>query len=270
MRGFGAIAVKDAISALSPAFVVGARFGAAGIILLLFQWRRIFQQWNWQLASHGAIMGMLTGAVFLLHHAGMTTLSPAESSFLISTYCVITPFITWAWRHQTPQWQAWLASGLCVFGIWLLFNRGPMGHFALGAWLTLGGAALFAVQIVATAAFTQNEDPLSLTTVQFLVAGAIGFLAFALTGAQAEPLSVEPGNVLQIAYLVMFSTLLATTMQNEGAKRIAPWKTALFLSMEAPFATLASLAAGYAILDAPTFVAFAAIIAAVVLSAKTQ
>lgn len=269
LRGLGTIVVKDAVSTLSSALVVGARFSAAGLILLFIQRRRIFHARDQKLLFHGAILGGLTSAVFLLHHAGMTTLSPADSSFLLSTYCVITPFIAWVWKRQTPQWQTWLASGLCIFGIWLLFNRGPMSNFAPGAWLTLASAALFAVQIVTTASFTQKEDPIALTTAQFLVAGTIGLLVFALTGAKTGELSVMPNNVLQIVYLVVFSTLLAMTMQNEGAKRIPPWQAALFLSMEAPFAILASLVAGYAGLDAPTMVAFAAIIAAVILSAKS-
>ena len=219
---------------------------------------------------HGAIMGALTGAVFLLHHAGMTVLSPDESAFLTSTYCVITPLAAWVWKRQAPRWQSWLASGLCALGVWLLFSRNSVEYFATGAWLTLASALLFAIQIVATASFVREEDPLALTVVQFLIAGAMGFAAFAITGGGSTIPAIDFVTLLQIIYLVAFSTLLATAMQNEGIERIAPWNAALLLAMEAPFAVAASLLAGYASLDAPTVLAFIAIGSAIVLGTKPQ
>ena len=135
---------------------MGIRFLASAVIVGALFWRRLRDNFDGSHLAMGAILGLASGAAFVVQNIGLDDTTPGRNAFLTATYCVMTPFINWVVTRRRPD------GGNVLRG-------GPSRHRGRGAgalgddlslamsrgdWMTLVAAVLFAVHIVLVARFS--------------------------------------------------------------------------------------------------------------------
>lgn len=67
----------------------------------------------------GLILALTYWLGFIFQLKGLETTSPGRNSFFTDTYCVMVPFVVWAFTRKRPSWQHLVAAFVCAFGIGL-------------------------------------------------------------------------------------------------------------------------------------------------------
>lgn len=266
--GYSFVVMKEVVDVLPPAWLLGLRFTSAGIILSLVLCRRIARSFAPRVLAMGVLLGVFDFAAFWTQTVGLQHTTPGINAFLTATYCVIVPFLWWLLARKRPSVFNIGAAVLAIAGIWLVSGGGTGEAFSLGLGegMTLVGALMFAVHIVCVSKFSRVADVLVLTAVQFVVEGLCGL---ALGAATEGPLPVEaltPGLVAQMAFLVLFASIVAFGIQNVSLAHVPPAQASLFLSLESVFGVVFSVALYGERLTVQLGLGFALIFAAILVS----
>lgn len=237
------VVLKGALDAMSPGWLMALRFGLSTLVLVVLFWRRLAASLD---ASHlvaGLAVGVPEGAAFVLQNVGLAFTTPGRNAFLTATYVVMTPFLLALLQRRPPRASSVVAALLCLAGIGLL-SLGDDLTPSLGAgdWLTLGGALLFAAQMVLMGRLAPAHDVVCLTTVMFAV-GTLTCLAYALVAEPLpDPATLTPDFWWQMAYVVLLATVLALLVQSKVQEEVPPAKTALLSSLESVFGVVFGVA----------------------------
>ncbi len=271
--GYSFVVMKDVVAVLPPAWLLGLRFTAAGLILVAILHRRIARAFRLgpgvlRVLGMGVLLGVFDFSAFLTQTIGLQHTTPGINAFLTATYCVIVPFLWWAIAHRRPTVFNIGAAVLAVAGIWLVSGGGVGEAFSLGLGegMTLLGAFMFAVHIVFVSKFSRYVDPLVLTAIQFVTEGLCGL---AVGAAFEGPLPVEsltPSILGQMAFLVAFASIVAFGIQNVALAHVPPAQASLFLSLESVFGVVFSIALYGELVTPQLALGFALIFAAIVVS----
>ena len=256
------IIFKDAMNGLPPLFILAFRYLVATVILLavfLKKVRLINKTYLWQ----GAVLGVFLAAAYIFQTYGLQGTTPGKNAFLTAVYCVLVPFVSWAFFGSRPDRFNFLAAATCLAGIGFVSLDGDLSVMP-GDWLTLVGGVFFALHIAFVARFNSDKDAVTLTLVQFFTAGVIcgaGSLCF-----ETLPSSVPPAAWTEIIYLAVCGTAVAMLLQNVGQKYVSSSSAAIILSLEALFGVLFSVIFGYENLSVKLVIGFALIFFAIITS----
>ncbi len=264
--GAAFVVMKNAVEILTPAQLVGVRFFLAGLLMAAVFHKKLRSVWSPGGLRAGAIMGAILFTAFWLQTLGLTDTSPGKNAFLTATYCVMVPFLLWIITRRPPGLSRIGAAVICVAGIGLVSLRPGSFVLGFGDGVTLLGAAVFALEIIAISHFTKTYSAIGITTVQFLCCGLLGIvLGF---GLEAPPdLSAIDGSfIVQMIYLVVLSSCVCYIFQNVGLAHVQPSQGALILSLESVFGVLCSVLFYGEELTAPMVVGFALIFVAILIS----
>ena len=99
-------------------------------------------------------------------------------------------------------------------------------------------ALLFAVHIVYVSKFSETNDVLVLTVMQFFIGGACGVAYGACFEALPPASALTPAFFWNMAYLVIFASCVALVIQNVALAHVPPAQASLFLSLESVFGVL--------------------------------
>lgn len=243
--GLGTVVVKDTVNALPPLWLVGIRFFFSGVILFAVCFNTIRTHIDRESLIAGVFLGIFLVASYACNTAGLTDTTAAKSSFLTSIYCAFVPFFAWAVSRIRPTRYNMAAVVLCVAGVgFVSFSEGfETMSLGFGEIITIVSAAFLALHIAFTAKLSDGRDALTLTVVQFMVAGIIGCAAgFFIEGMPDWSVLGEPGVFGNVAYIVVFASCLALSLQNVGVAHVAPAPAALFLATESVFGVIFSVA----------------------------
>ena len=117
--GFSFVVMKDVVGVLPPAWLLGIRFVAAGLILLAVLWRRVRRAFSSKALMAGMLLGVFDFSAFWAQTVGLENTTPGINAFLTATYCVIVPFLWWVVARKRPTVFNVGAAVLAVAGIWL-------------------------------------------------------------------------------------------------------------------------------------------------------
>ncbi|MDO5042137.1 MAG: DMT family transporter [Slackia sp.] len=243
--GLGTVVVKDTVDALPPLWLVGIRFFFSGLILLAVCFKIIRTNIDRESIVAGIFLGVFLAASYACNTAGLTDTTAAKSSFLTSTYCAFVPFFAWAISRIRPTRYNLAAVVLCIAGVgFVSFSDGfETLSFGYGEIITIVSAAFLALHIAFTAKLSDGRDALTLTVVQFLTSGVIGCIAgFLFEGMPDWNMLAEPAMLGNVAYIVVFASCIALSLQNIGVAHVAPAPAALFLATESVFGVIFSMA----------------------------
>ncbi|MDD2955390.1 MAG: DMT family transporter [Oscillospiraceae bacterium] len=235
--GASFIVMKDSVTTFPPNILLGIRFTIATLLLCVIFFRRL-KLFNREYLFHGGVIGLCLFLAYCTQTIGLTGTTPGKNAFLTAVYCVLVPFLLWAFYKARPDIFNCAAAVLCITGIGLVALDGnfTMGY---GDALTLVGGFFFAMHMITVSRFSQNKDPVLLTITQF------GFVAIFswITGLIFEPFPTEfPAHSWGgILYLAVFATALCLLLQNVGQKYTAPASAAILLSLESVFGILFSV-----------------------------
>lgn len=255
------VAIRDSVSAIAPAMLVAARFLVAGVVLalvLLVQRRGLGRA---DLGG-GALSGVLLAGGFWLQAEGLRWTSAGSSAFLTCAGILLTAFWAWLLVRERPNARLVVGLAIALAGSALLSLRGGLA-IGRGEALTLAGAALFALQIVAVSRFVQRADPVALVCVQSFVMAAL-LLPFA--GAPAALFRALHGaDLVRFAYLALAGSCAAQLLQVLAQRVLPAGRIGLLSALEPVFAVVFALTLGAERFETRWWVGAGLILAAVVL-----
>ena len=168
--GSSFVVLKTTLDTVPTLWVLAIRFTGAALLLglpILPQLRRIDRG----CLKSGALMGLALYAAYTLQTFGLEQTTPGKNAFLTATYCVIVPFLHWAFSRRRPDGWNLLAAGVCLAGMALVSLS---GDFSVGAGeaLTMCCGLFYALHIIFTSRAVERYPVGVLTALQFAVAAA--------------------------------------------------------------------------------------------------
>lgn len=267
--GLGTVVIKDAVDTFSPLWLVGLRFSIAGAVLAVVCWKNVRKNLDRDTLGAGVFLGLFVAAQFVFNTAGLTDTTAAKSAFLTGTYCAFVPFLAWAISRIRPTIYNIAAMALCVVGVgFVSFADGfESFSFGFGEAITLLSALFVGLHIAFMAKLSVGRDPITLTVVQFIVAGILGSaIAFVIDGPLDTAALGNPELLGSILYLALFASCLSLTLQNIGLAHVPPAPAALLLATESVFGVLFSIVFLHEIVTAFMVIGFTLIGAGIVVS----
>lgn len=231
--------MKDALDQLPVQYLLAIRFTAGAVLLGLFcwkKWRTCTPDYLWR----GAVIGGMLYAAYSIQTYGLALTTPSKNAFLTAVYCVLVPFLYWAFAKIRPDRYNVLAAVLCVTGVGLVSLTGDL-TVSPGDGLTLVCALFYAMHIVAVAKVSPGRDIYLLTVFQFAFAGLFAWIGGGLTEVFPAQALAKPEVLLPLAYLAVMATTVALLFQNVGQVWSDPASASVILSLESVFGVLCSV-----------------------------
>ena len=231
------VLMKTALNDLDPIYLLAIRFTIAAVVLMLFsvrEWRRI---------DRGYLVGCLPAALalalaYLFQTWGLVYTTPGKNAFLTAFYVIVTPFLAWFLLKQRPDLVRFLAAVICLASVGLIsVDTGFTVN--TGDALTLVCGVFFAIHILVLDRYAAGRNTLLVTALQFAAASVMLWVLALIAGH--PPARIEAGTWGSLAYLGLVSTALCFVLQTFGQQNTPPAQTAILLSLEAVFGTLASV-----------------------------
>ena len=235
--GVGFIASKAALVTITPLWVMTFRFLGSGVLLLILFLKRV-RRLDKRTVLMGMVVGsfMFTGMVF--QTIGLDHTTASNQAFLIPSYVVLVPFVSWMMTRVKPR-ALDVAAALPTFAGVAVISLKPDFSMNLGDALTLIFAVVYSFQIVFLGLFVKETDVMSFTVVQMLTAGGLSLFAALVF---APPLDgVSATSAFGILYLVVFNTALAFLIQNIAQQYTTSTHASLLISLESVFGLIVSV-----------------------------
>jgi len=260
--GVSFVLMKNVLSSIPPFSIVAIRFCGAALILLPACVRKL-KDIDKSYISGGILMGASLLLGYMFQTFGLRLTTPGKNAFLTSVYCVIVPFLYWAYIRKKPdKWNA-AAAVLCITGIGLISLDSTL-MIGKGDALTIICGFFFALHIVITARYVQGRDPVVLAMLQFAAAGALALLCAAVL--ERRPDTIAAPDVLNLVFLTCVCTAGCLLLQVFGQKYTPPSQAAVILTLESVFGALSSVLLFHEVLTFRLIVGFAVTFLAVVIS----
>ena len=256
--------MKDALDALPVQYLLAIRFTTGALLLGLLcgkKWRSFTPDYLWR----GAVIGGMLYTAYSVQTYGLALTTQSKNAFLTAVYCVLVPFLYWAFARIKPDRYHLLAAALCVTGVGLVSLSGDL-TVNPGDGLTLLCAVFYAMHIVCVAKTSPGKDIYLLTVFQFAFAGAFAWVGGALTERFPAQALAKPEILLPLAYLAVMATTVALLFQNVGQVWSDPASASVILSLESVFGVLCSVLFAGDRVSGRMLAGFALIFAAVVCS----
>ncbi|MBY0122802.1 DMT family transporter [Bacillus sp. S/N-304-OC-R1] len=186
----------------------------------------------------GSVLGAILFIAFVLQTMGLAYTTPSKNAFLTAINVLIVPIISYViYKRRIDRFEG-IAAIIAVAGIGLLSLQDSLS-VNIGDLFSILCAIGFAFDIFYTNVFVKKEDALALTIVQFFAASIFSWAGVLILGE--VPTSASTEGILTIVYLAVFCTLIAYVCQNIGMQYANPTKSAIILSTESLFGTIASV-----------------------------
>jgi len=245
--------------------IIALRFGIAVAVLLPLLPGTRRTEWRWGLA-----LGVLLFMAFGLQIEGLVRTSANRNAFVAALNVLIVPLIGLA-LGQRPRAMLWLACGLALVGMRLLFDG--EGDWNLGDSLTLASAFVYAVYIhLLSAVYHRAELPpraFHLAAVQGVVMLAGAWLWAEVAGPPVEwsvLLELRAPDWFALLYLGILASIVCVALQAWGQRHVPATPSALIYGLEPVFASATALVLLGERLGGMNLLGGALVVASVVLS----
>lgn len=237
--GGGFVAVKDALSSITPFYIMALRLIGASILLALIFFKTM-KKITKQDIIFGSIVGMFLFAGFTCQTVGLQYTTAGKQAFLTTTYVVIVPFLAWRIDKKRPDFYSIFSTLLALVGIgFLSIGDGFSLNMNIGDWLTLVSAFLFAAHIMSVSYYAKKVNPITLSVVQMLFAGLVSLVCALIF--EPKFVGVNEDAFFSIFYLTVFSTMVAFLVQNVAQKYTHPSHVGIILCLESVFGAILSV-----------------------------
>ena len=265
--GFSFVVVKDAVDAITPAWLMFLRFGATALVLAVAFRKTLLRNLNLSHLFAGAILGVFSFLGFWVQTVGITDTTPGKNAFLTATYCVMVPFLYWLVARKKPTVFNLIAAVLCILGVAFV----SMGNdFSLdmrwGDWLTLLSAVFFAIHMVLVPRFSARCDIMTITIVQIATSSLLGGVIGLATSPVPSFAQLGIDFWTQLAYLVLFASCCAMVFQNIAQTKVPPTQASLLMSLESVFGVVFSVLLYGEQITTTLLLGFALIFASIIIS----
>ena len=260
--GSSFVVLKTTLDSVPTLWILAIRFTGAAILMGLPSIKQLAKIDKRCLAS-GALMGLALYAAYTLQTFGLVYTTPGKNAFLTATYCVLTPFLWWAFTRKRPDLYNILAALVCITGMALVSLNGDLS-VGLGEGLTMCCGFFYALHIIFTSKGVARYGVGVLTTIQFVTAALLCWISAPISAP--FPDSVPSSAWLSIAYMCVLCTFACYYLQTIGQKYTSPQTSSILLTLESVFGTLISVAFYGEQLTLRELAGFALIFIAVIIS----
>ncbi len=260
--GSSFVVLKTTLDSVPTLWILAIRFTGAAILMGLPSIKQLAKIDKRCLAS-GVFMGLALYAAYTLQTFGLVYTTPGKNAFLTATYCVLTPFLWWAFTRKRPDLYNILAALVCITGMALVSLNGDLS-VGLGEGLTMCCGFFYALHIIFTSKGVARYGVGVLTTIQFATASLLCWISAPISAP--FPDSVPSSAWLSIAYMCVLCTFACYYLQTIGQKYTSPQTSSILLTLESVFGTLISVAFYGEQLTLRELAGFALIFIAVIIS----
>ena len=264
--GFSFVVMKDLVDRVPVFWLLAVRYALASAVMTLVFGRRMRALLRSPRACKlGLLLGVLLFGAYAFQTMGLAYTTPGKNSFLTGCYCVMVPFIAWAMGEGRPRAHHLVAALLCTCGIGLV-ALGGVSAFNIGDWLTLVGAACYALQFVCLARWGDGVDALAVTSFEFVVMAICSAAATLFFERGASVPALGPADWGAMAFLVLVCSCFDYAALNWGIVHVPPAQGSILSALEAPFGVLAGVLVYGELLTAQMVAGFALIFCATLVS----
>ena len=189
------------------------------------------------LLTAGVLCGVCLFAGFNLQQFAFVDTPTGKIGFLTAQYMVIVPVLGTIFFHKKIEMRIGFSVLLAVFGNFLLcIQKGSAASFGRGELLSLSCSLFFALQILIVDHYAPRINVISLSCVQFAVAGAMSLICMFVFEhpTMSSILAVAP----ELLYAGVMSSAGAFTLQLYGQKHTDPVLASMLLCLESVFSAL--------------------------------
>lgn len=237
--GFTFPMVKGATESYPVFSFLAVRFAIASVGLLLLTWRslrHVPRKW----VMFGLITGLVNFAGFALQTYGLQTVAPGRTAFITGLYGALVPLMLAVIGRGKVSRVMWVAIGLSVAGLMLLFWHDLTFNLTLGDGLIVLCAIAFAAQIVMVGSFPRDLDPMPMATLQALACLGTAVVFALMTD---HPLPTLPVDTLGAAVFTgLAATALALAVQSWAQRHTPTSHAALIFCTEPVWGAIAGVA----------------------------
>ncbi len=229
--GGGFIAGKMALSGYTPLTLLAFRFSAAAFFIGILFFRTISLSTKKAIKS-GLFLGLIQFCGMVMQTVGLRMTTPGKQAFLVSSYVVFVPLLSWLVLRRTPLKKELFAAFLAIIGLACISLNESL-TIGTGDLLSIGFAIAFGFQIVMTDRYSKGSNPICVTFFQCLCAGVLSLIcAFSIEGT---PHITWGTPFWGIVYLVLCNTVLALLLQNIGQRYTSGTAASILFSLESVF-----------------------------------
>ncbi len=232
-------ATKHVVTEIPPLTTAACRFFLAGVIMTA--WVVVRGGWDWAPVRRrwpGLLLLAVTG-VFLYNvffNVGMKYTTAINAALIVAVNPVATAIVAAAFLGEAWNWRLVAGFILSFLGVVTTITKGSPAvlatmSFAYGDLLMVGCLASWATYTIVARLVVKDVPPLLATSVSTL-AGAIMLLAASLVeGGWARLPAASTQTYVEMAYLVIFPTVLAFFLFNTGIKLIGASRASAYINL---------------------------------------
>ena len=236
--GLGFSLGKGAIALAGATWFTAFRFLGATVVLSLIMWPHMRAHLNRRLLKAGCVMGLASFLGFWSQFIGLGLTTPSKNAFLSACYCITVPFIWWVASRRRPGATTIIAALVCTIGIgFVSLDEGF--SISLGDGVSILSAFLYGGEIVVISLTMKDNDALTVTVVQQLMAGVLALAVALLTQPMPTMEALRsPGFIGPMVYVVLGSAAFGAIAQNVAQKHLSAAESGLLCSLESVFCVI--------------------------------
>lgn len=230
------VLTKFALDFFGPLNIISIRFILAAVTLVIIFHRRLINTTRPLLVRALLASAMLLLSFLSMNYALLYT-SASNAAFIGGTTVLFVALFERLLLKRKLKKRIWLCVVLTLTGIGLLtINSDVRFVFGMGELLSLGCAVSYALYILLIDRFTEEYDPVALSTWQmFFIALASTLLTFSF---ETYKIPSDGTSWLVILLLAFPCTAIAYVAQILAQKYTTPTHASLIISLETVFAGL--------------------------------
>ncbi|MFC5221984.1 DMT family transporter [Bifidobacterium leontopitheci] len=268
--GSGYTILKHIQQTVPTQWMMTMRMAAATVIMGLIFWPRLRRTNLRMYVIPGFILAVTYWLGYVFQLWGLSLTAPGRNAFLTDTYCVMVPFLIWAFTKRHPTWQQLVATAVCVVGIGFVSLSGGGGadlmHMSFGDAITIVGALFYALNLVIVGLLGRSYDASALMFMEFAFASVLFLDGAGLTEGYPSASWLRWDIIAGLAYLVIGSTVIAQLFQTIAVQHLPTAQASIILSTESIFGVLVSVCFFGEVLTVGSVTGFVLIFCAILLS----
>jgi drug/metabolite transporter (DMT)-like permease len=204
---------------------------------------------NKKILLMGIISGLIYFAAIATQTMGLKSTTAGKAGFITGLNTIMVPFLGWVLFREYFKKRVWVAAGISIVGMGLLFLEGE-ARIIFGDVLVLICALFCALFIIYNDRAVRQVNVYLYSIIQLIT---ISLCCFSTSLVLNEPYSQIPldsiGFWLIIGYMGVIATTLTFFFQNWSQQHVNPAATAIIFALEPVFAALFGFIFGNEILS---------------------
>ena len=233
------IALSDEYS--SPALILGVRFLLASLVLFIFFFKRIKDNFQIKIILPIFLFSLVLFGDYLFYGMGLKSTTAINAGFYNGIAVVFVPFVMLFFDRDALKGENLLPILIIVLGVYFLSSNAGKISFNIGDIFCLLSAVLFAFYIVLSSKKHQNFDFVCITVLQMAFVGVLGIIMALITDGKLDFSVYSQSAWIALIILGIFCTAIPFCLQHFAQPHSSPLFSAIIYSGMALFSTIMSM-----------------------------